>query len=105
MPSGEPPWYFCSGNAAACAKPPSPTVSVIGLSPPIQVISSLLWPLNSTASTVACGPVNQRSPRPATLMEKPLQLNAIALTTLQRPMPLIASAVALAAAIESRRKK
>ena len=45
--------HFCKGKAAACAKPPRPTVSTIGDSPPIQLISSgVCWP-NSSASTCA----------------------------------------------------
>ena len=49
--------------------------------------------------------MNQVSPSPLTRMAKPRQLNAMAVTTLDPSMPRAASAVALAAAMDRRRKK
>ena len=88
MASAEPPWYSCSDSAQACANPPRPTVSVIVLSPPIQVISDSSCPGNSFAlGGSACGPRNHSSPSPATRIANSRQLNAMADTTLEPGQP------------------
>jgi len=103
--SGDPPWYCCSENAHAWANPPRPTVSVMGLSPPIQVISEESWPGNSLPSTVGVGPRNHSSPSPLTRMANSWQEKPIAVTTLEPATPCAASAIALPAAMDRRRKK
>jgi len=105
MTSGDPPWYSCRDSAQACANPPSPIVSVIVLSPPIQVISDSSCPGNRRPSVTGVGPRNHSSPSPLTRMANSRQLNPMADTTLEPARPAIESAVALAAAIDSRRKK
>ena len=105
MSLADPPWYDCSGNAAAWAKPPRPTVSVMGLSPPMKVISSSAWPSNSRARIRPCAPRNQVSPSPLTLMANSRQLNVIAVTTLEASTSCAASAMTLAAAMDRRRNE
>ena len=75
------------------------------LSPPIHSTSSAVKPSNSLQDTSGSGPLNHSSPRPLTRMAKLRQLIVIAVTTLDAGTSLAASAIALAAAIDSRRKE
>ena len=75
------------------------------LSPPIHCTSSSVNPSNSTASTCGSGPRNHSSPRPLTRIAKFRQLIVIAVTMLAAGTSLAASAMALAAAMDSRRNE
>ena len=74
------------------------------LSPPMNSTSASVCPGKSFASTFGSGARNHSSPRPLTRMPNSRQLNAMAVTTLAPSTPWAASAVALEAAIDSRRK-
>ena len=75
------------------------------LSPPIHCTSSSVNPSNSLRRPRGSGPRNHSSPRPLTRIAKFRQLIVIAVTTLEPGTSLAASAMALAAAIDSRRNE
>ena len=76
------------------------------LSPPMNSTSPGPYPGNSfMAPTSGSGARNHSAPRPLTRMANSRQLRLIAVTTLEPAIPCAASAVALDAAIDSRRKK
>ena len=62
-------------------------------------------PSNSLHDTSGSGPRNHSSPRPLTRIAKFRQLIVIAVTTLDAGTSRAASAIALAAAIDSRRNE
>ena len=89
----------------AIAKPPTPAVSVIALSPRSAAASSTPNPGKNRPSTALAGAWNQRSPVPEIRIPKFTPLRAITVTIELNGTLAAASIIALQAAIDRLRKK
>ena len=92
-------------GAPPMTKPPQPTVSVIAESPMSKPASFSFHPGRRRPWTRGEGAVNHSSSRPLTWMPNSVPLRAMAVTTVLASIPRAGSIEALAAAMESPRKR
>ena len=103
--TGVPPTNLTIAGDDAIAKPPTPAVSVIALSPRSAAASSTPNPGKNRPSTALAGAWNQRSPVPESRIPKFTPLRAITVTIELNGTLAAASIIALQAAIDRLRKK